>query len=200
MSRTSPYFFTNCVLPIVLLIVLGMTNARASESVIKDCDQCPEMIAVPAGQFTMGTNGEDGREDDEAPAHNVTIAQSFTLGKYEVTFDQWDACVAADACERAPDEGWGRGHRPVINVNFAQVNAYVKWLSEKTGKQYALPSETQWEYAARAGANQGTLWGGDKARACEYANVYDALAKTKLMFDWAVFPCADGFEIGRAHV
>ena len=68
-----------------------MTNASASEPIIKDCEQCPEMISVPAGQFTMGTNGEDGREDDEVPARSVTIAQPFALGKYEVTFDEWDA-------------------------------------------------------------------------------------------------------------
>lgn len=193
MSCTGKFFFTNGVLALVLFAVLGVTNAIASQSVIKDCEQCPEMIIVPAGQFIMGTNGEDGREDDEAPARSVTIAQPFALGKYEVTFDEWDACVAASACEKAPDEAWGRGHRPVINVNFAQVNAYTKWLSEKTGKPYALPSETQWEYAAQAGGNQGTFWSDNKARACEYANVYDTLAKTKLMFDWAVFPCADGF-------
>ena len=126
MSCTGKFFFTNGVLALVLFAVLGVTNAIASQSAIKDCEQCPEMIIVPAGQFIMGTNGEDGREDDEAPARSVTIAQPFALGKYEVTFDEWDACVAASACEKAPDEAWGRGHRPVINVNFAQVNAYTK--------------------------------------------------------------------------
>ena len=193
MSCTGNFFFTNGALALVLVAILGVTNAIASQSVIKDCEQCPEMLTVPAGQFTMGTNGEDGREDDEAPVRTVTIAQPFALGKYEVTFDEWDACVADGACEKASDEAWGRGHRPVINVNFAQVNVYTQWLSAKTGKQYALPSEAQWEYAAQAGGSQGTFWGGNKARACEYANVYDTLAKTKLMFDWAVFPCADGY-------
>ncbi len=104
MSCAGPYFFTNGVPRFVLVAVLGMTNASASEPIIKDCEQCPEMISVPAGQFTMGTNGEDGREDDEVPARSVTIAQPFALGKYEVTFDEWDACVVANVsagCARA---------------------------------------------------------------------------------------------------
>ena len=193
MSCTGKFVFNNGALALVLFGVLGVTNAIASAPVIKDCEQCPEVIIVPAGQFIMGADGEDGREDDEAPARTVTIAQPFALGKYEVTFDEWDACVAAGACEKAADEAWGRGRRPVINVDFAQVNVYTQWLSAKTGKQYALPSEAQWEYAAQAGRSQGTFWGGNQARACEYANVYDTLAKTKLMFDWAVFPCADGY-------
>ena len=167
----------------------------AADATVKDCEQCPELVIVPAGQFTMGgTAGEEGREDDEAPARVVTIAQPFALGKFEVTFDEWDVCVAAGACDKVADEGWGRGRRPVINVNFAQANAYVKWLSTKTGKQYALPSEAQWEYAAQFGATQGTYWGADKARSCEFASVYDVLTREKLKFDWKSFPCEDRFE------
>ena len=172
--------------------VLALVDAVAADSAIKDCDRCPEMIVVPVGEFVMGTSGEDGREDDEMPSRTVTI-RPFALGKYEVTFDEWDACVADRACDKAEDDTWGRGRRPVININFAQANAYTKWLSAKTGNEYALPSEAQWEYAARAGTAEGTQWTTSKKRACEFANVYDADAKAKLMFDWAVFPCADGF-------
>jgi formylglycine-generating enzyme required for sulfatase activity len=193
MSFVAKIIIPKIVLALSLTGILGITRAIAAQPVIKDCEQCPEMIVVPAGKFTMGTNGEDGREDDEVPARTVTIVQPFALGKYEVTFDEWDACVASGACEKAADESWGRVRRPVINVNLAQANAYAKWLSAKTGKQYALPSEAQWEYAAQAGGSQGAPWAGDKTRACEHANVYDALAKAKLMFDWAVFPCTDGF-------
>ncbi len=175
------------------LLFATVFGATAAENVIKDCDHCPEMVVVPAGQFTMGTNGEDGREDDEVPARVVTIAQPFALGKYEVTFDEWDACVAAKACDKNADEAWGRGRRPAININYAQANAYVKWLSATTGKEYSLPSEAQWEYAAQAGASLGTPWGNDKARACEFASLYDTMTKAKLLFDWAAFPCVDGF-------
>lgn len=168
-------------------------NAFAAPETFKDCDQCPEVVVVPAGQFVMGTNGEDGREDDEAPARTVTFTQPFALGKYEVTFDEWGACVTDNACKQVSDEGWGRGRRPVINIDFAQANAYVKWLSAKTGKTYALPSEAQWEYAARAGTNQETYWGKDKARSCEHANIFDPLTRAKLAFDWVAFPCDDKF-------
>ncbi len=193
MFCTGKVVVSHFALALLLASVFAVSNVNAAGNAIKDCEQCPEMMVVPPGQFTMGTSGEDGREDDEVPARTVTIAQPFALGKYEVTFDEWDACVAAKACEKAADEAWGRGRRPVINVNYAQANAYAKWLSTTTGKEYSLPSEAQWEYAARAGASQGTPWGGDKARACEHANVYDTLTKAKLLFDWAAFPCADGF-------
>ena len=193
MSCIAKVVMSNFGLALLLAGFFAPTNVSAAENVIKDCDQCPEMIMVPAGEFTMGTKGEDGREDDEMPARTVTIAHAFALGKYEVTFDEWDACVSANACQKAADEAWGRGRRPVININYAQANAYAKWLSTTTGKEYSLPSEAQWEYAARAGASEGTPWRGDKARACDHANVYDTLTKRKLLFDWAAFPCADGF-------
>jgi len=112
----------------------------------------PEMVPIPAGSFLMGSPaGEPEREDDEGPQHQVQVP-TFELGKYEVTFDQWDACVAGGGCTQRPeDEGWGRGTRPVINISWNDVQGYVKWLSTQTGNHYRLPSEAEWEYAARAG-------------------------------------------------
>ena len=192
MSRARKIVVSIAGLALAVAGILDANNAIAADTSSKNCDQCPEMVVVPASQFVMGaTLGEAGHEDDEAPARTVTFAQPFALVKYEVTFDEWDACVIAGGCEKTTDETWGRGRRPAINVNYVQAMAYTKWLSVKTGKQYALPSEAQWEYAAQAGATQGTFWGNGKARTCEYANVYDATAKAKLMFDWAVFPCND---------
>ena len=122
--------------------------------VFRDCDACPEMVVVPAGAFMMGSpESEDGRSDDEGPVHQVTFEQPFAVGKYEVTFAEWEACVAGGGCNgyRPNDGGWGRGRRPVINVNWKDAQAYVEWLSEQTGKAYRLLSEAEWEYVARAG-------------------------------------------------
>ena len=122
--------------------------------VFRDCDACPEMVVVPAGSFMMGSpSSEEGRDDDEGPVHRVTIPAAFAVGKYEVTFSEWEACVAGGGCDghRPGDGGWGRGQRPVIDVTWKDARSYVGWLSRKTGKQYRLLSEAEWEYSARAG-------------------------------------------------
>ena len=91
------------------------------------------MVLVPAGEFTMGSPpGEPGRDDDEGPQRKVTIAEPFWVGKYEVTFAEWDACVAAGGCSHKPDDaGWGRDNRPVINVSWNDAKEYVGWLSRE---------------------------------------------------------------------
>ena len=113
-------------------------------TVLRDCDQCPEIVVVPPGSFLMG---------ESANTHRVTIPKAFAVGKYEVTFEEWDACVALGGCRgyRPKDRGWGRGRRPVIYVSWEDARAYVRWLSTRTGKNYRLLSEAEWEYAARAG-------------------------------------------------
>lgn len=118
------------------------------------CSECPEMVDVPAGSFMMGSpESEEDRDNDEGPVHQVTFERPFAVGKYEVTFAEWDACVAGGGCKdyRPDDEGWGRGRRPVINISWKDAQNYVRWLSEKTGEAYRLLSEAEWEYVARAG-------------------------------------------------
>jgi formylglycine-generating enzyme required for sulfatase activity/serine/threonine protein kinase len=126
------------------------------------CGDCPEMVVIPAGSFTMGSpESEPQRSSDESPQHRVTLAQPFAVGKVDVTFAEWDACVADGGCNgyRPVDQGWGRGRRPVINVSWIDAHAYAQWLSRKTGQTYRLPSEAEWEYAARAGTTTPFWWG-----------------------------------------
>jgi formylglycine-generating enzyme required for sulfatase activity len=130
----------------------------------RDCaDVCPLMVVLPAGEFTMGSPpDEPGRRDTEGPQHKVKIARPFAVGKYEVTFAEWDACEADGGCKSRPrprDEGWGRGRRPVINVDWSDAKEYAAWLSRKTGKTYRLLSEAEWEYAARAGTTTPYAFG-----------------------------------------
>ena len=133
----------------------------------------PEMLTIPAGEFTMGCDGkrddvEGGCYGDEKPAHKVKIS-GFKLAKTEVTFDQWDACEKAKACPHAEDEGWGRGNRPVINVSWDDVTQkYLPWLNKETGKAYRLPTEAEWEYAARGGTDTAYPWGNKASH--EFAN------------------------------
>jgi formylglycine-generating enzyme required for sulfatase activity len=123
-------------------------------------DNCPEMIVVPAGSFLMGAPPtEKGRFDNEGPQHLVTIANPFAASKFEVTFDEWDICVAyGDCAQGISDSGWGRGRRPVIGVDLDDARRYVGWLSRMTGKPYRLLSEAEYEYAARAGTQTAYPW------------------------------------------
>jgi formylglycine-generating enzyme required for sulfatase activity len=132
----------------------------------KECAQdCPEMIVVPAGSFTMGSpQAEKGRYTSEDPQHTVTIAKAFAVSKYELTFADWDACVTGGGCNgyRPNDQGWmPRGMHPAINVNWDDAQQYVAWLSEVTGKAYRLLSEAEYEYATRAGTTTAYPWGDD---------------------------------------
>ena len=164
-------------------------------SEFRDCATCPPMIVVPPGKFVMGSPpNESGRVDNEEPTHAVTIPNAFALGKYEITFDEWDACAADRACARADDSGFGRGRRPVINMSYDSAMKYVTWLSDKTKKQYRLPSEAEWEYAARAGSAEARFWGKSADQACQYANVFNPTTRAKYKdADRGAFACEDGY-------
>jgi formylglycine-generating enzyme required for sulfatase activity len=165
-------------LAVLLVPVLGMMQAAAADpgarsltaaqeralkakDTFRECVVCPEMVVIPPGGFTMGSPpDEPGRSVLETQV-KVTIARPFAAGKFTVTFEQWDACVADRGCGgyRPGDEAWGRGPQPVINVKWDDVTAYIAWLSRKTGKSYRLLSETEREYATRAGTTTPFWWG-----------------------------------------
>jgi formylglycine-generating enzyme required for sulfatase activity len=122
------------------------------------------MIVVPAGSFTMGSPPSDRqRRIDEVPQRTVTFAQQFAVGRFELTFDEWDACVADGGCNafRPSDEGWGRDRRPVLHVRWSDAKAYIAWLSNNTGQTYRLLTEAEYEYATRARTQTAYPWGND---------------------------------------
>ena len=131
----------------------------------------PEMVNIPEGSFRMGCVSGQGCFSSEKPVHEVRV-ESFELGKYEVTFEEYDRFTAATGSERASDGDWGRGKRPVFGISWKDALAYAEWLSAETGKHYRLPSEAEWEYAARAGAVTAYSWGNgidrDRANCADY--------------------------------
>jgi formylglycine-generating enzyme required for sulfatase activity len=209
----------------VLAGCAGVTAGQGPGSEFRDCPDCPIMTVIPAGQFTMGSlPGETQRRGwpantggNERPMHEVTISAPFALGKYEVTRGQFAAFVAATGYQATggcmqfvrggigvvnrPENSWRnpgfeqRDDEPVLCASWLDARAYVDWLANSSGQPYRLPSEAEWEYAARAG-NPGPRWWGELANsACAYANVADLA--TARAFNWEPNPaeihmCDDG--------
>jgi formylglycine-generating enzyme required for sulfatase activity len=144
-------------------------HALKPEDIFRECsaelgrDYCPQMVVLPAGSLLMGSPAtEPGHQPSEQPQHQVTIAKSIAVSKYELTFDEWDICADYGDCPQGiTDSGWGRGPQPVINVTWDDAQRYVAWLSKMTGKPYRLLTEAEYEYAARAGSTMVYPWGDD---------------------------------------
>jgi len=212
MNPTMPKHAANYFLVHLITWVVASSSSVAAlaqlpdpGSVFRDCPDCPEMVIVPAGSFTMGSPGrEDGRDEDEGPQHAVTIAHSFAVGRHEITraqyaqFQQevgralaagncWFWSGAAEPYERDdaskdwrnPGFAQDDGH-PVVCINWYDAKAFTAWLSRKTGKTYRLLTESEWEYAARARGKVSRPWGDDAKQACSAANVGD-LARDRIV-------------------
>jgi formylglycine-generating enzyme required for sulfatase activity len=157
----------------------------------------PKMVVLPAGSFLLGsTERTDGEERfDNERQHKVAIENPFALGQFPVT--------NAEFRRFRPDHDSGsyRGHslngddQPVVQVSWQNAVDYAKWLGEQTGKRYRLPTEAEWEYAARAGTQTRRYWGDDPDDACKSANVYDRTAKEAFKFDWPHHDCDDGYAV-----
>jgi formylglycine-generating enzyme required for sulfatase activity len=140
-------------------------STRRTRGVFSDHPSAPEMILLPFGKFVMGS-----QKGNESPQHTVQIPYALAVGKYPITFDQWDACVRDGGTRYKPnDEGWGRGNRPVINVSWDDIQPYLRWLRKVTGKTYRLLSEAEWEYAARVGRRNAYSYGSSQNKLDRYA-------------------------------
>ena len=196
----------------------------AAVAALRDCAQCPELVIVPPGTFLLGTSADEAvvdRDRGEAPPLAVTIARAYAVGKYEVTVAEFRAFVEASgysvpgdcriasggAWLRLPDRSWRdpgfarpqADSEPVVCVSWDDAHAYVDWLTKTTGKHYRLPSESEWEYAARGGTTTPRYFGNRDSTeeallstACDAANVYDASAVTELAFPYPYARCSDG--------
>ena len=154
---------SSCAVLVATAAMLSLSRASSLPPLhyFKECDICPEMVVVPAGEFVMGApESEIGSTPRERPQHVVSIADSFAVGRFPVTLDQWDACVLDKGCTyRPPDGGWGRGSQPVLNILWEDAKEYVAWLSRITRKPYRLMSEAEREYVTRAGTQTAYWWG-----------------------------------------
>ena len=198
--------------------------AQTVGGLVRDCPTCPSLVVVPAGSFVLGTSGdlrEVDRDRGEAPPLPVRLSRPFAIGQYEVTVAEFRAFVTATqyapagdcriasggAWVRLPDRSWhnpGFGvaqadNEPVVCVSWDDAKAYVDWLGKQTGKPYRLPSETEWEYAARGGTATARYFGDRDSGeddvlsvACDYANTYDTSSVTELAFAYPNARCSDG--------
>ncbi|MCW8925347.1 MAG: bifunctional serine/threonine-protein kinase/formylglycine-generating enzyme family protein [Xanthomonadales bacterium] len=161
----------------------------------RDCAVCPAMIVVPSGTYWQGSDeSSELALAVEKPRRMVTIGKPFAVGIHEITMAEWDACFEAGGCTSSPtDNGWGRGDRPVIMVSWTDAGEYLQWLNDKAGQHYRLPSESEWEYVARAG-EEGDWPGGAESRICEFGNI----AGAETGFRWQHETCNDGLALGTA--
>lgn len=179
-----------------LSLWMGAMGSAVAGTVFKDCTQCPEMVVIPAGSFTMGSpKSEAGRHEDEGPQHVVTLPKALAVGKFEVTVDEWSACVADRSCASVKNAASGQGRHPVVHISYQQALMYTAWLSTKTGQNYRLLSESEWEYAARAGSDKPHPWGATAPAEpiCTFANGHDQRSHQAHHYPWDAMACDDGY-------
>ena len=194
----SPYNATDLLVhltqtPLIFLLCTISLEVKAENS-FQDCEQCPQMIVIPSGSYGFGSPpNEFGGPYNEGYTLDIEFKKPFGIGETEITFDDWEYCVLDNVCRNIDDKGYGRGQQPVMNVSWHDIQNYLQWLNNVTGKLYRLPSEAEWEYTAQAGTKRARFFGVTPEDTCTHGNVYDQTAKQKLEFEWHTLPCKDGY-------
>ena len=172
-------------------------TSLAAGTVLRDCADTPVLVAIPGGSFRMGDVLGNGY-DYEKPVHVVRV-EAFLIGRYEVTVGEWLGCVQAGACAGGSLAQDATPRQPVSMVSWDEAQQYLAWLGHRTGRSYRLPSEAEWEFAARAGSDSQYTWGNTEDSVCQHANILDISGrKANPNWTWSV-GCDDGFA-GAAPV
>ena len=194
-------------------------------SEFRDCSDCPQMVVIPPGKFSMGSDRKEQMRDNElrpeGPIRNISISKYFAVGKYEITYSEYERFVSqtghesinscsvwgsrtTDSRYNWMDPGLGQKPKPdepVVCINWHDAKAYTSWLSNYTGKSYRLLTEAEWEYIAKSGSSELWPWGSDAEEICKYGNVYDETgvnerrSASKDNSGAQVAPCNDGYEL-----
>ncbi len=215
---SGPLCFATLLCGVLLMACARITDSAVDES-FRDCPHCPAMVVIPAGTFTMGSPlDEPDRGHDEGPTRQVSFGAAFAIGRTEVTRGEFAAFVAATghalsndcliwdgsrlaevAGKSWQDPGYPQtDEHPMVCVSWRDASAYARWLGEQTGYAYRLPSEAEWEYAARGGTQAAYAFPAT-AMACDYGNISDQRA-AQAVPQWNNLDCDDGVGFGTAPV